>query len=219
MADARTDEARLALYEKYRRQVRTAETILNIAMLAAVVFAFGELLPNLLTGFLSSITLVQGWAPVIALLTAFADMAAVIYAIYKRDWRLTLIVLILTGILIGAGYVSYWGILQPITLGAALIADLLLQPLKKEEGYPHFIIEHEDRAVQEKAIVNTVMRRAVESKVRTTEDRQPGGMHDLLDEDAGQALPAQLFAYKDRSQAAEPAVKPAGEHSGTMDEL
>ena len=219
MADGQTEEARLARYEKCRRQVRFAEFILNIAMFTALVLAAGELFPQLLVNFLGTVTLSRGWDALLALLLTIADAAAAVYVIHKRKWIFTLGVLILTLGLIGAGYISYWGLLLPIPLAAALIAHLILLPLQNEEGYPHFTIEHEDRAAHEKAIVQSIVRRAVESNVRTVPDGQPGEMHDLLDEQTVQALPAELKAYKDRSQAAAPAVKPAGMHSGTMDEL
>ena len=89
MADGQTEEARLARYEKYRRQVRFAEIILNIAMFTALVLAAGELFPQLLVNFLGTVTLSRGWDALLALLLTIADAAAAVYVIHKRKWIFT----------------------------------------------------------------------------------------------------------------------------------
>ena len=105
-------------------------------------------------------------------------------------------------------------------LGAALAICVKWEMLKKEEGYPYFKIplsEYEDRR---KAQVSIIEHRAVEAGVRAAQDNldTDRDMDDLLDQTTD-AVHAQLHSYHDRSRDADPVVRAAEAHDGTMTKL
>lgn len=105
-------------------------------------------------------------------------------------------------------------------LGAALAICVKWAKLKKEEGYPYFKIplsEYEDRR---KAQVSIIEHRAVEAGVRAAQEHlnTDRDMDDLLDQTTD-AVHAQLHSYHDRSRDADPVVRAAEAHDGTMTKL
>ena len=219
MSSIYTDDSRLVRYEKLRKKKKILEWILDAAMLIALLLAAGEVVPNLLESVLGSLTSLRDMGTVVLALAAVACMAAAIYAIYKKNCVITLAVLVLTAALIGTGAVRYWGILQPLPLGTALICHFLWIPLTKEEGYPQFQLEVNRHQATEQAWDFSSRQRAVETGARTAPAAEDDkDMRDLLSEGAD-VLNAELHGYRERSQGADPLVHAAEQHDSAMDSL
>ena len=217
MASIYTEDSRLVRYEKLRKRKSVLETVLGIAMLLALLLAAGEVVPSLLESILGSLTLLREFSTFFLSLAAVACMAGVIFAIYKKDWRITLIVYAVTCILIGCGAIRYWGSFQPAPLTVALICDLFWAPLTKEEGFPQFRLEVDRHTATEKAWDFTAKKRALETGART-EATGETDMRDLLVE-GPDSLGADLTGYQERSMNADPLTKAAEAHSEVMDTL
>ena len=212
-----TDDSRFARYAKLRTRKKAIEYVLDAAMIVALILAAGEIIPDLLESILGSMTGLRPLGSLFLAFAAIAGTAAVIFAIYKKDWRITAIVLLLTPLLITGGVFQKWGILQPVPLAAALICDLLWLPLTKEEGFPQFHLELDREAAARQAKVYTARKSAVDSGVRT-EATGEQDMRDLLSEEA-ESINADLTGYQSRSQHADPLVHAREQHDSVMDTL
>lgn len=212
------EDERLARYSKLRKRRDTIEKVLGITMLAAIIAALGEIVPALLNSILGGLTLLRGLDEFILALAGIALMAAVIFAIYKRDWRITLVILILTPFCIGFGVAQYLGILQPLPLISALICDIFWAKLSKEEGFPQFQLEVNRQEAAAKAWDFTARKRAVETGARAAASADSSDMHDLLD-DSAEEINSDLTGYQERNQGADPLVHKAEQHSDRMDTL
>ena len=220
MASIYTDDYRLARYSKLRKRRDIIEKVLAISMLIALILAAGEVIPALLNSILGGLSLLREISDFFLAVLGIACMAGAIYAIYKREWVITLIVFVLIPILAAFGAVRYLGVFQPVPLLAALICDVFWLKLSKEEGFPQFQLELNRHEATEKAWNFTSRKNAVESGARAaaTGTTADSDMHDLLDETA-ETLNADLKGYQDRSQGADPFVHPTETHSEMMDTL
>lgn len=213
-----TEDERLARYSRLRKRRDAIEKILGIAMLITVVAALGEVIPALLESILGGLTLLRGLGEFFLALAGIVLMAAAVFAVYKRDWRITLGVFALIAVGIGGGAVRYLGVIQPIPLTAAMICDVFWAKLSKEEGFPQFQLEINRQEAAAKAWDFTARKRAVETGARAAVSEGSSDMHDLLD-DRAEALNTDLTGYQERSQGADPLVHKAEQHSELMDTL
>lgn len=220
MASIYSDDYRLVRYSKLRKQRDIIEKILGFSMLIALVCAAGEVIPALLESILGGFALLREIGDFFLAVLGIFCMAGAIYAVYKREWIITLVALVLLPILTAFGAVRYLGVFQPVPLLAALICDIFWLKLSKEDGFPQFQLELNRHEATEKAWDFTSRKNAVESGARTaaTGTAADSDMHDLLDETA-ETLNADLKGYQDRSQGADPFVHPAETHSEMMDSL
>jgi len=135
-----------------------------------------------------------------------AEAGAVIYAVYKRDWRITLGVLIgyilLTAIQVGAfdGHFSIVDLVV-VLLGVELYIDRQWFKLSQEEGFPHFDITYAEREKRQQIQEELMRNRALQAGVRVASTEQTSGMGDLLDADSdAPVLAPHLQARHDRSR-------------------
>ena len=218
MASVYTEDERLVRYSKLRKRRDNVEKILGAVMLVALTAAAGEVIPALLDSILGGLTLLRELDVFFLALAGIVLMAAVIFAIYKRDWRITLITLVPVTLGIGFGAIRYLGVLQPLTLTAALVCHIFWARLSKEEGFPQFQLEVNRQEASQKAWDFTARKRAVETGARVAASADDKDMYDLLD-DRTEALNTDLTGYQERSQGADPLVHKAEQHSNIMDTL
>ncbi len=213
-----TEDERLARYSRLRKRRDSIEKILGIAMLITVIAALGEVVQALLDSILGGLTLLRGLGEFFRALADTVLMAAAVFAVYKRDWRITLGVFILISFGIGGGVVYDLGVIQPIPLTAAMICDIFWAKLSKEEGFPQFQLEVNRQEAAAKAWDFTARKRAVETGARAAASADSSDMHDLLD-DSAEEINSDLTGYQERSQGADPLVHKAEQHSDRMDTL
>ncbi len=218
MASVYTEDERLVRYSKLRKRRDRIEKILGAVMLVALVAAAGEVIPALLDSILGGLTLLRGLGEFFLALAGIVLMAAAVFAVYKRDWRITLGVFALIAVGIGGGAVRYLGVLQPLTLTAALVCHIFWARLSKEEGFPQFQLEVNRQEAAAKAWDFTARKRAVETGARVAASEGSGDMHDLLD-DSAEEINSDLTGYQERGQGADPLVHKAEQHSELMDTL
>ena len=220
MADLNADVIRFARYEKCRKKKSIIEKILGFVMAAAIILALCEVIPLAFSSIFGGLMLTAGLDMLAVTIVSAACMAAVIYAVYKRNWRITLAVLAAVIILTAAGILQYTGAFQPVPLTAALICDLMWLPLEKEEGFPLFQVPLNSHEAVEKARDYTIRKSAVESGARSAVSDTPADsdMLDLLD-DKAETINAELKEYHERSRNADPTVHASENHSSNMDAL
>lgn len=220
MAETRADIVRFAHYEKCSKRKRRIEFVLGIAMAAALVMAVSEIIGALFVSLLGGFSLILGLDYFFLTLVGAAVMAGAVYAIYKKDWRITAAVFILTIISVAIGAIKSIGALLPIPLTAALICDIFWYYLEQEEGFPLFQVAHDQQDAAEKAFEFTIRKNAVESGVRlaATEAGEEQDMQDLLDETAA-PLNADVKGYQERGRNADPLTHASVRKSDVMDTL
>lgn len=199
LTGANADELRLIRYEKCRKQKKIIDIVIGICLVSAIVLTFA----GIDSGLFSVIS-----------------MAAGIFAIYYRNWRVTAIVTAVVGILLIFGLNGDLGFIQLFTLIVALICDFFWSKLKAQEGFPMFILIEKRLNTSQKAKTYTARKNAVESGIRAaaSDINANSDMQDLFDE-TPDALNADLKGYQERSLNADPLVHAAERHSDIMDVL
>ena len=220
MASIYTDDARLVRYEKMRKRKDILEKIRGACMIIALLLAIDEAVPTLLDSVVGGLAMLRGldsfFVSIIAVLTA----AAAIFAIYKRNWIISIVVLAVVGLMCSIGVLHFWGFFLIAPLFVSLICDFFWAKLSQEEGFPQFRLEIGRHEATEKAWDYTARKNALESgaRVAATGSESDRDMHDLLDESA-EVINAGLTGYQARSEGADPLVHKGEKHSDIMDTL
>jgi|GEM_PF-2032605 len=224
MASLYTDEAREARYAKLRTKKKRLDITLDIIM-RIVLFTMGlGVVINAIGGLLSVLSL--NFLDGISFLLDLAMVAAVVYAIYKRDRLTSAIVLGITIVFpMIRGFASGFGLsvnlFAPVIMIAVLIVDVQWYQLSQEEGFPLFDISYQERQERQKQLEKVSLNRAVASGVRMASTEQNSDMSDLLDAGFDRPVMAQpLSGYHERMKDAKPGVqRAAGYQPGVMDML
>ncbi|MBQ9907477.1 MAG: hypothetical protein IJM46_11985 [Oscillospiraceae bacterium] len=220
MASIYTDDARVARYTRLRRKRNILEKIRGGCMIIALLLAIGEAVPTLLDSVVGGLAMLRGLDSFFVSIFAVLCAAAAIYAIYKRNWIITLAVLVVISLMCSLGVLHFWGYFLTAPLFVALICDIFWVKLSQEEGFPQFQLELDRHAETEKAWDYTARKNALESgaRVAATGSGSDQDMHDLLDEGA-EVINAGLTGYQARSEGADPLVHKGEKHSDIMDTL
>lgn len=219
MATFETDEARLHRYDKMRRWKKRCEFIFDWAMWGVLLSGFITLVSAWIAGIITGL-FGGDLGLFFSALFSTVGYAGAVWALYRRDWRITcavILVLGLTGILGG----SMGDLVGVILIGAVLAAQIVWGRLEKQEGFPNFDISFREQEQRQTALVNSSEHRALAAGIRAAADT-PGGseMHDVLDAGIDRpALPAHLTGYRDRAANAVPQLRAQAPSSGMMDAL
>ena len=213
MASIYTDEAREARYAKLRPVKKGCDIVLGMLMILALwhlVDAITAAGSFFLSGLMSfSLALLF-----LAVLNAASGFFC-IYAIYKKNVRITAVILLCHVIPLIVDR-----LLALLIMAVTLIVDIVWWKLEQQEGFPHFQITQMEYKERTEAYVRHMENRALEAGTRVAAEDDPGSdMHDLLDAGDKQALPAELRAYHERYLQAQAYETARAQHDGMMDSL
>jgi MFS family permease len=211
MANIYTDDARVARYEKLRRQKKIYEAVFAVCMIILLLISLIMVFSSLFRGAIWGLFLNQMgdfWMGIGLLLCAgFA-----VYALFTRNWRWIIAAAVITGFLTGG--------LFSLPLLPSLVVSFFWENLKNEEGFPDFKVTGVEQKNSEQKIVQNLEKRALQEGTRVRQEAldPDAGMGDLL-EDNQQVLPAELRNYHERSSNADPVARAADKHDSVMDTL
>ena len=222
MASVYSDREREERYSKLRRKKKAMDKFFDWSMYAVIAGALLIVIPSIYMGVLSSLFLgkmLEFFASILAMFAA----AAGIYAVYRKDPRITALIAVLQLIFCVAASEGLADLLMLVVMILEVCVQASWQKLTQEEGFPDFDITLNEYAAREKDYARQAEIRAVTAGLRTdAELPRSNAMDDLLS-DRVQAAPQHLHTYHDRStRSAVPEVQPlpaASALMGTLEEI
>lgn len=216
MASIYTDKAREARYDKLRIKKNRYEKILGICMLLSLFIGIATFISGIFFGLLSGAFLGDISVLVISFL-ATACNAFAIYAIYAKNWKITIAAIAIAIAMVPFGMND---IVLVLALIPALIVHVLWKKLSQEEGFPLFQITQDEYDKRRQALERQTKKHALEEGVRVASTEQTSEMGDLLDDGFDSpVMPGELHAYHDRSRNANTVETAPSRQTGNMDSL
>lgn len=215
MASYLTDSEREERYAKNRIKRNRYNKFFDIAMWVALLLTAIDVLPAVIASVLSfnPILLFQS-------LPAALAHAGVILAIYRKDFRFSLVAMgicLLITMLCSGDAVLPLFLLIPVTS-----VSYQWMKLSQEEGFPLFDISYAEREEAHKVAERRAEHRALAAGMRAASTAQTDDMHDLLDAERDLPVMAKhVSGYHDRFHDGVIAdqVSSASQQPGVMDTL
>lgn len=216
MASIYTDESREARYDKLRKKRDRCEKVFSVCMWLSLFIGITTFGIGTVYGLISGVFLGE-MMPLIISLFASASCALAIYAVYAKNWKLTLAALLITAVLIP---LQVSEVVCAVVLIPVLIANVLWERLSKEEGFPEFRITQQEFDERRKSMERQTKKRALALGVRVAATDQSSEMGDLLDAGSDTPImPGDLHAYHERGRQTSVVETAPVLQQGNMDSL